>query len=154
MYICRLAILGTLKPTIRRYGIEELLLVFFSYKGIEYISCFYPLTQMSDIFSPVKKASSSSTTSSVFHITTRSSYAFGFLGDMSTAGPGNGISMGNISTHISSLPCSIPGLSGLQMGRLSMCSGTIFKIIESNMFVKIRILSYTNVYRSKPLIKS
>lgn len=36
-------------------------------------SCVYPLTQMSDIFSPVMKASSSRITSSVFQIITRSS---------------------------------------------------------------------------------
>lgn len=49
----------------------------------------YPLTQMSDIFSPVMKASSSRTTSSVFQIITRSSKL-----DNSTAmtwGAGRGI---------------------------------------------------------------
>lgn len=31
-------------------------------------------------------------------------YFFGFLGEMSSAGPGAVISLGNISTHISILP--------------------------------------------------
>ena len=38
--------------------------------------------------------------------------------------PGRGISIGNISHHISTLPCSMPGLSGLKSVRVSMCSGT------------------------------
>lgn len=34
------------------------------------------------------------------------SYFFGFLGEMSTAVPGAGMSIGNMSTHISSRPCN------------------------------------------------
>lgn len=33
-------------------------------------------------------------------------YFFGFLGEMSMAGPGAGMSMGNMSTHNSSRPCN------------------------------------------------
>lgn len=35
------------------------------------------------------------------------SYFFGFLGDISVAGPGAGMSMGNMSTHISRRPCKV-----------------------------------------------
>lgn len=69
-------------------------------------------------------------------MTTRNSYSFGLRGDISTGGPGKGISIGNISTHISILPCSIPGFSGLYSGRDSICSGTIWlkKILDRLFF--------------------
>lgn len=35
------------------------------------------------------------------------SYFFGFLGEISMAGPGAGMSMGNMSTHISRRPCKV-----------------------------------------------
>ena len=35
----------------------------------------------------------------------KSSYFVGFLGVISTGAPGDGISIGNMSTHISTLPC-------------------------------------------------
>lgn len=34
-------------------------------------------------------------------------YFFGFLGEISMAGPGAGMSMGNMSTHISRRPCKV-----------------------------------------------
>lgn len=34
-------------------------------------------------------------------------YFFGFLGEISVAGPGAGMSMGNMSTHISRRPCKV-----------------------------------------------
>lgn len=37
----------------------------------------------------------------------RQNYFFGFLGEMSMAGPGAGMSIGNMSTHNSSRPCNI-----------------------------------------------
>ena len=37
---------------------------------------------------------------------------------------GAGRSLGNRSTHISSLPCSTPGFSGLYKALVSRCSGT------------------------------
>ena len=79
-------------------------------------------------------------------------YLFGFRGEMSIAGPGAGMSIGNMSTHISIRPfethsekqfnsninlfnylpdktwilptCSMPGLSGFSRGLVSTCSGT------------------------------
>lgn len=82
-----------------------------------------------------------------------SAYLFGFRGDMSSAGPGAAMSIGNMSTHISIRPCehterkiysltiisicsmtlgkawlfptcSMPGLSGFSRGLVSTCSGT------------------------------
>ena len=49
---------------------------------------------------------------------------FGFRGEMSTGGGGAGISFGNISIHISTLPWCTPGLSGWCKVRVSTCSGT------------------------------
>ena len=79
-------------------------------------------------------------------------YLFGFRGATSIAGPGAGMPIENISTHISMRPCrntqkttqcnrgfhlflilrpacfsptcSMPGLSGFSRGRVSTCSGT------------------------------
>ena len=55
---------------------------------------------------------------------------------------GNGISMGNMSTQSSILPCSMPGLSGLYRARVSMCSGTNSLPTWSSKFDNWTILNF------------
>ena len=57
-------------------------------------------------------------------------YCSGFLGVISRGGPGSPSSSGNISTHICSLPCSIPGWAGWYSGRVSTCSGTKSNLVS------------------------
>lgn len=49
-------------------------------------------------------------------------YFFGFLGEISVAGPGAGISMGNMSTHISRRPCRVGEVQSAP--RVPPCSQT------------------------------
>lgn len=49
-------------------------------------------------------------------------YFFGFLGEISVAGPGAGISMGNMSTHISRRPCRVGEVQSAP--RIPPCSQT------------------------------
>nr|CAD7405429.1 unnamed protein product [Timema poppensis] len=100
---------------------------------------------MSDIFSPVKNASSSRTTSSVFQTTMRSSYDLGFLGDMSRAGPGRGMSIGNMSTHISSLPCQRTPRGCQKSLTKEMSSFFVYRVFNSKQFV----LQYQSAQNTK-----
>lgn len=52
-------------------------------------------------------------------------YFFGFLGEISMAGPGAGISMGNISTHISRRPCKVGEVQSAPWPLLAPCTHSI-----------------------------
>ncbi len=78
-------------------------------------------------------------------------YLFGFLGDMSIAGPGAGMSIGNMSTHISMRP-----FKNIKRGRyiftlISVCFQTPVKARLSHLFdagfVRIQQGSGLHVFR-------